>query len=136
MTEIFLVDDSRMMRNAIKHLIECEPNFKVCGEAGSAEDALKALGHLKPDVVLVDISLGGNQNGIQLISDIRARGHAFPILTISLHEEALYAKTVFKVGAQGYLTKQDAPEKIVRAIKSVVSGRKEFFALKPLLQQV
>lgn len=129
MTEILLVDDNRMMRGALKQLIECEPDFKVCAEAGNAVDALESLEHFDPDVVLVDISLSGNRNGIQLISDMRAKGYKCPILAISLHSEMLYAKKVFEVGAQGYLTKQDAAENIVRAIKTIIFSKDEFFTL-------
>ena len=127
MISIFLVDDNPFMRKAMRQLIELEPDFKICGEAGTAEDALKGLSQAKPDIALVDISLGGDEKGIQLIRDIRDVGHNFPILTISLHEEALYADRVLQAGAQGYLMKQDAPENIVQAIQQVCSAGKGFF---------
>lgn len=129
MTKVFLVDDHRLMRNALKQLIEIEPDLKVCGVATNPDDALKAFAQTKPDIALVDISLGTTQNGIQLVSLIRAQGYTFPILMLSLHEETLYAEKVLKAGAQGYLMKQDAPENIVRAIRNVLGPRKTFFSL-------
>lgn len=125
--DIFLVDDNPFMRKAMRQLIELEPEFKVCGEAATAEDALKALSNKKPDIALIDISLGGDEKGIQLIRDIREVGYHFPILTISLHEEALYADRVLQAGAQGYLMKQDAPENLVDAIQRITAGSKGSF---------
>ena len=136
MTEIFLVDDSPLMRQTMKQLIELEPNFKVCGEAGTAEETMASLKEIKPDVVLMDISLGGDERGIELIKALRLERHKFPILTVSLHEEALYAGRVMKAGGQGYLMKQDAPEHIIHAIQKVVTGgRKHFFTMGLTLQQ-
>ena len=122
MIEIFLVDDNPFMRKTMKQLIELDAAFKVCGEAASVEDALKALEDLKPDIALVDISLGGDERGIELIKNIRSLGHRFSILTVSLHEEALYADRVYAAGAQGYLMKQDAPERIIHAIQHILSS--------------
>ena len=127
MTEIFLVDDNAFMRKAMRQLIELEEGLKVCGEAGSAEDAIKILEWLKPDVALVDISLGGNEQGIELIKYIRTKKYKFPVLTVSLHDEALYLDRVLKAGAQGYLMKQEAPESIIRAIHHVAAKEETFF---------
>lgn len=127
MSEIFLVDDNPFMRRAMKKLIEFEPGFKVCGEAGSAEEALETLTQLKPDIALVDISLGGDEQGIELIRTIRSKGHEFPILTVSLHEEGLYADRVLAAGAQGYLMKQDATEHIIHAIQHVTDENNRTF---------
>ncbi len=127
MTEIFLIDDNPFMRKTMKQLIEFEPNLKVTAEAGTAEEAMEMLENLKPSIALVDISLGGDERGVELIRMIRSKGHKFPILTVSLHEEGLYADRVMKAGAQGYLMKQDAPENIVYAIEHLVSARDWFF---------
>lgn len=131
--KIFIVDDNALIRKAMTQFIEYQPNLKICGEADNAEEALKNLEQLLPDMGLIDISLGGNEKGIQLISDIRARGHTFPILTISLHEEGRYAEKARKAGAQGYLMKQDAAENIVRAIESVAAKSTEFFSVSASL---
>lgn len=112
----------------MKQLIELETDLKICGEAGSAEDALQQLDHLKPDIALIDISLGGNERGIELIKNIRGKGCVFPILTVSLHEEALYSERVLKAGAQGYLMKQDAPEHIIHAIQQLLKAKGGFFS--------
>lgn len=132
MTKVFLVDDNSFVRKAIQQLIELEPDLKVCGESDNADDALIILDQLKPDIALIDISLGGNEQGIELIKNIRNRGLKFPIMTISLHEESLYAERVMKAGAQGYLMKQDAPENIVRAIRYVTAKEGDFFTASVL----
>lgn len=129
MIQVFLVDDNSLMRRALRQLIEFEAGLKICGEADSAKDALNSLIQIKPDIALIDISLGTSPDGIQLITHIREKGYNFPILTISLHEEALYVKKVSEAGAQGYLSKQDAPDHIVRAIQSVAGKREKFFTV-------
>lgn len=135
MVKVFLVDDNSFVRKVMKQLIELEKDFKVCGEADNAEDALVLVEQLNPNIALVDISLGGNEQGIELIKSIRQKGHHFPVLTISLHEETLYADRVMNAGGQGYLMKQDAPETLVRAIRYVLEKESVFFTaslLEPL----
>ena len=133
MLKIFLVDDNPFMRKAMRQLIELEASMKVCGESETAEGALSEIERLKPTVALIDISLGGDERGIQLISEIRNLGYKFPILTISLHEESLYGQRVKMAGAQGYLMKQDAPENIISAIQFVsTAGPGEFFTVSSM----
>ena len=126
MIQVFLVDDNSFMRKTMKQLIELEDDLRVCGEASSIEEAVRGVVQAKPDIALIDISLGGNEQGIELIREIRLQGQSFPILTVSLHEEALYAGRVMEAGAQGYLMKQDAPESIVKVIRVLVGGGKNF----------
>ncbi len=88
---VLLVDDHPIMRDGIAQLIALQPDLKVCGESGSASEALKFLQNDTPDLAIVDISLK-DINGIELIKEIKGASHKFPILVLSMHPETLYAE--------------------------------------------
>ena len=123
MIQILIVDDNEFMRKAMTQLIEYEKDLKVCGEAESRGQAMELIQELKPDLAIIDISLNADESGLDLIRDIRLESHPLPILTLSLHDQALYADRAFKAGAQGYLMKQDAANHIVNAIRTVHGGK-------------
>jgi DNA-binding NarL/FixJ family response regulator len=122
MIQILIVDDNEFMRKAMTQLIEYEKDLKVCGEADNRSKAIQLIQDLKPDVAIIDISLNADESGLDLIRDIRTDRQVLPILTLSLHDQALYADRAFKAGAQGYLMKQDAANHIVHAIRTVHRG--------------
>jgi DNA-binding NarL/FixJ family response regulator len=103
-------------------LISREQDLVVCGEAETAGQALDGVVNLKPDLVLVDITLPG-PNGIDLIKDICALEHVMLILVISMHDEALYAERVLRAGARGYIMKQESGPMMMQAIRQVLAGR-------------
>src|SRR5882672_8572046 len=115
---VFIVDDHPMFREGLVGLVKREPNLTVCGEATNAAQALADIECLKPDLALVDIGLPG-RSGLELVKDIRAVRRDTMILVISMHDETLYAERVLRAGANGYLMKQEGPEKILQAIRSV-----------------
>jgi DNA-binding NarL/FixJ family response regulator len=119
---ILIVDDHPMMREGLRTLISREQDLVVCGEAETAGQALDGVANLKPDLVLVDITLPG-PNGIDLIKDICALEHAILILVISMHEESLYAERVLRAGARGYIMKQESGPMMMQAIRQVLAGR-------------
>src|SRR6201996_9246597 len=119
---ILIVDDHPMMREGLGTLISRERDLIVCGEAETAGEALDAVTKLKPDLVLADITLPG-PNGIELIKDICALQQDMLILVISMHDESLYAERVLRAGARGYITKHEGGEKLMQAIRHVLSGR-------------
>ncbi len=121
--KILIVDDTLLIRKYIGQLIRLEADLQVCGEAQDQESALRAIEELKPDMVLVDISFGGNEAGIELMREIHSRNKDLPTLALSLHEEALYGQRVREAGARGYLMKQEAPEYLITAIRHVLSGK-------------
>lgn len=123
MIRILVVDDSSMIRKYISQLIQLEPDMRVCAEAYDEASALKAIQEHKPDMVLMDISFGGNDAGIGLMKDISAQDSELPMLAISLYEEAIYKERAFDAGARGYLMKQEAPEHLINAIRQVMSGK-------------
>lgn len=103
-------------------LIRHEPDMVVCGEASSGEAAFAALPDLRPDAVVMDLSLPG-VNGIELIKRLGTLGTCGAILVVSAHDEALYAERALAAGALGYVMKHEAAERVVDAIRSVLRGR-------------
>jgi len=120
-SKVFIVDDHPIVREGLVALIDQENNLKVCGQADDAYDALKSIDKLKPDVVIVDISLKGS-NGIELTKSIRAQYPALPVIVFSFHDESLYAERALRAGASAYLTKKAESEKILKAIRTVLNG--------------
>jgi DNA-binding NarL/FixJ family response regulator len=118
---IFMVEDHPAFREGLVQIISGEKDLSVCGEAGDADHALQAIARLKPDLVLVDITLPG-KSGLELIKELRSRNSKVRILVVSMHDEALYADRVLRAGGDGYIMKQEDPEEIVHAIRDVLGG--------------
>src|SRR5438132_12499375 len=119
---IVIVDDHPLFRKGLEQLIHSDGTFAVCGEAGSAAEAMDVIRKLDPDLAIVDVRLPG-ANGIELIKNIRAEFPKLPILVLSMHDESLYALRALRAGAQGYVMKQEALANVVNAIHEVVQGR-------------
>ena len=120
---IVIVDDHPLFRKGLEELINDSDNdFAVCGQASDAAQAMSVIRELKPDLAIVDLSLPG-ANGIELIKNIRAEFPKLPILVLSMHDESLYALRALRAGAQGYVMKQEALEKVIGAIDGVFAGR-------------
>jgi len=118
---IFMVEDHPIVTEGLRELIEHEQDLVICGGVQEAEKALGAISKLKPDLVLVDISLPG-KSGLELIKDIKARHPQLPILVLSMHDEKVYAERALRAGAAGYVMKAEATEKVVEAIHKVLGG--------------
>lgn len=118
---IFLVEDHPITRAGFTALIRREPDLEVCGEADNASTALSLIEKLRPALVVTDITLK-TSNGLELIKNIRALIPDQRIIALSMHDEALYAERALRAGAQGYLMKKEAAEKIVPAIRMILSG--------------
>jgi DNA-binding NarL/FixJ family response regulator len=120
-SRIFLVDDHAMFRDGLRQLIDREPDLAVCGDAAEAEAALQEIRKLKPDLVVVDITLGGT-SGIDLIKAIKNENEDFPVLVVSMHDESLYAERALRAGAMGYVMKQEPAKTVKTAIRKVLGG--------------
>ena len=139
---ILLVDDHPLMRRGQADLLNREPDFAVCGEAGTAREAMEAIAKLKPDLVLVDMALP-DKDGLELIKDIQAIHPGLPVLAMSMQDESLYAPHVLRAGGRGYVMKQEGPELLASAIRTVLSGQvalsprssAEWAKLKPARKQ-
>jgi DNA-binding NarL/FixJ family response regulator len=121
-TRVLIVDDHPMTRAGLVHVINHQPDLVICGEAENAAEALDAVDARRPDLVLADITLPG-KSGLELIKDIKAIRPELPILVISMHDESLYAERVLRAGARGYITKQEGGEKLLQAVRHVLSGQ-------------
>ncbi|TVR53083.1 MAG: DNA-binding response regulator [Puniceicoccaceae bacterium] len=118
---VFLVDDHPLVRQGLAQVVNSEEGLTVCGEAEDAREALKAVSTLKPDLVIVDISLRGN-NGLDLIKNVKALEPDMPILVFSMHDECVYAQRALRAGARAYVMKQESAEKILLAIRRIMGG--------------
>lgn len=111
-----------MMREGLAQLIDHEPDLCVCGQADRASQALDAIAADVPDLVLVDISLP-DRSGLELIKDLHTLHPELPLLVVSMHDESLYAERVLRAGGRGYLMKQEGGQKLMQAIRQVLSGQ-------------
>jgi DNA-binding NarL/FixJ family response regulator len=118
---ILVVDDHPIMREGLTRVIEEAADLTVCAQAESIERALELIGTSQPDLVIVDIALGG-QNGLELIKDVKVRYPKLPVLVHSMHEEQVYAQRSLRAGARGYLMKQEPAPKLLQAIRRVLAG--------------
>src|SRR6266540_5428956 len=120
--KIIIVDDHPVFREGLLNLINREADLTVCEEADDARQARSGIERSKPDLVVVDIGLPG-KSGLELIRDIQAERPETAVLVISMHDETLYAERALRAGGRGYIMKQEGPEKILAAIRQVLSGQ-------------
>jgi DNA-binding NarL/FixJ family response regulator len=119
--KVLLVDDHPVVRQGLALLIGREPDLLVCGEADGAHSAFQAIETLQPDIVVLDISLAG-PDGLDVLKEIRARSGSLPVLILSMHDESIYAERALRAGANGYIMKQEATEKVLIAIRKILRG--------------
>jgi DNA-binding NarL/FixJ family response regulator len=119
---VFIVEDHPVLRETLAQIISREKGLTVCGEASDAVQAFKAIGRVKPDLVLVDITLPG-KSGLELVKGLRAVDRKIKLLVVSMHDAALYADRALQAGASGYIRKQGHPEELIHAIREVLDGR-------------
>jgi len=120
---VMLVDDHAVVRMGFKMLLESDTDMKVIAEAESGEQAIQRYVEHKPDVVVMDITMPGI-GGLEAIERILAKDNAARILVLSAHEDSVHPKRVLNAGAMGYLTKRSAAEELIKAIRTVASGKK------------
>src|SRR6516164_10190347 len=119
--KVFVVDDHPIVRQGLALMINREPDLTVCGEAEDARTATQLIATAKPDILVVDISLNG-PDGLDLLKNIRMRYPDLPVLILSMHDESIYAERALRAGAQGYIMKQEATEKVLVAIRRILQG--------------
>ncbi len=119
---VMLVDDHAVVRFGFRMLLEATEDIKVVAEADSAETAYQQIPAAKPDVIVMDISLGGTM-GVEATRRIVARDKMARVLGLSSHEDPSYVRYMLKAGALGYLSKRSAPDELIHAIRQVSEGR-------------
>jgi DNA-binding NarL/FixJ family response regulator len=122
MTRIAVVDDHPLFRERLCQLINNEPDMEVCGEAESAEQALRLVRSARPDLAVVDIALKAS-SGLELIRSVKALSIGVPVLVLSMHEQSVYADRALRAGASGYITKSQEAAEVLMAMRSVLAGK-------------
>jgi DNA-binding NarL/FixJ family response regulator len=118
---VVIVDDHRMFREHLGHLIDKSGDMVVCGEADNVEDGFALIKEERPSVAILDISLKGS-SGLELLKELRAHEIEVPVLVLSMHEESLYAERAMRAGASGYITKHGASADVMVAVRRIVDG--------------
>ncbi len=131
MIKILIADDHPVVRQGLKQMLADEPDMKVAGEAANATELLEKVRREPWDIVLLDITMPG-RGGLDVLKDLKRDRGKLPVLVLSMHPEDQFGLRVLKAGAAGYLTKDSAPEELVKAIRKVCGGGKY---VSPLLAE-
>ncbi len=123
MIRIIIVDDHFLIREGFKNIINTEVDMKIVGQAENAAEAMKLIRETEFDVLALDISMP-DRTGLDLLKDIKNLKPDIKILILSMHPEDRFALRAIKSGAHGYITKESAPQELVKAIRKVTEGRK------------
>ena len=135
---LLLVESHVVVRQGLTVLINQEPDLSVCGGVSATRAALEAVAKLKPDLVVTDITLKTG-NGLEMIKIVAAQYAQIPVLVLTQHDEGLYAEIALRSGAMGYIMKDEPIEKVLMAIRRVLSGKiylSDTVSLQMIRQQV
>lgn len=119
---ILIIDDHPIFRLGLKELINQENDLQVCGEVETPTEALSTITDGSPDMVLIDLALEQEDDGLDLILQIRERFDTLPLLVISMYDESRYAEKAIRAGANGYIMKQEALNSVIKAIQVILNG--------------
>lgn len=120
---VLIVDDHPLVREGLTARIDAQPDMRVCGEAADIEQALALLETAEPSLVIVDLALKTG-HGLNLIKKIHSLEPKVKMLVVSAYEESLFAERVLRAGAHGFISKQEAQEKVIDAIRAVLRGER------------
>lgn len=123
--KIFLADDHELIRTGIRNLLGSNKDFQIVGESGDGEETIRKVREVKPDVVVIDISMPG-MSGIEVTKHLREKFPNVKVLVLTMHENVEYVYQIYKSGAGGYLLKNAGKEEISSAIYAVARGEKFF----------
>jgi two-component system invasion response regulator UvrY len=120
---VLIADDHPVVRRGLRRILEDEAGMEVMGEAQNAQETLDLASDKECDVLVLDIEMPG-RSGLDVLKELKKRRPKLPVLVLSIHPEEQFAVRVLRAGAVGYLTKESAPEELIKAIKAVLGGRK------------
>jgi len=120
-TKILVVDDHAIVREGVRMILAKESDLEVVGEAGDGEQALELTERLRPDVVIMDISMPG-MGGIEATQTIRTRHPEVQVLALTMHEDESYIFQLLRAGAAGYVLKRAAAQDLVQAVRAAAKG--------------
>jgi DNA-binding NarL/FixJ family response regulator len=123
MIKILIADDHAIVREGLKQIISQTQDMVVVAEASNGQEAIDRFTRNNIDLVVLDISMPG-KNGLDVLCEIRSKRPELPVLILSMHQEGQYAIRVLKAGASGYLTKESAPDELIKAIRQISHGGK------------
>jgi DNA-binding NarL/FixJ family response regulator len=119
MPRVLVVDDHAFIRRGIQSLLHAFPEWEFCGEADNGKDAIQLAGELRPQVIIMDVTMPG-LNGIEATLAIRKTQPEVKIVLLTLHESADLVRTAFRAGARGYVLKKDAERELLNALAAVM----------------
>ena len=123
MIRVLLADDHSIVRAGLRRIVEESGEMEVVAEASDGKEAIQLVHKATPDVAVIDISMPG-LDGLEVLSQLQAFDPKLPVLILTMHEEEQYVVRAIEAGAMGYITKQSAPEQLVKAIRKVHSGHR------------
>lgn len=132
-TRILIIDDHPLFREGIKTILNKDHRFEIIDEAGTGREGVEKAGRLKPEVVLVDISLP-DETGMEVTRKIRGQLPNVRIMILSMHSKIDYIVEAFQAGATGYVVKESAAERLAQGIEAVTAG--EYFLDSSISQEV
>lgn len=124
MIRVFLVDDHDLVREGIRALLEQDREIEVVGEAGDGQDAIRQVTRVKPDVVLMDISLPGGLGGLEATEAILRDVEGVKVIILTQYENREYVRRAIRIGAHGFLPKRAAAPQLLEAVRAVLAGRR------------
>jgi len=119
---IFIVDDHDIIREGLKAILRRQPDYEVIGEAEDGQEALEKIGSLKPDILLLDITMP-KKTGLEIIEQALKKSPSTKILVISVHKANAYVMKALQSGVKGYLNKENAADDLLQALRKIVSGQ-------------
>jgi DNA-binding NarL/FixJ family response regulator len=128
MARVLIVDDHAAIRRGVQAILHPFPEWEFCGEADNGNDAIRMAAALKPDVIIMDVSMPG-LNGIDATRVIRKTQPEVKVVLLTLHDSAELVRSAFRAGARGYLLKTDAEQELVKALAEIV-GQGTYFSQK------
>jgi DNA-binding NarL/FixJ family response regulator len=123
-TRVVLADDHPIVRASIRRLLEKASDIEVVGEASDGLETIRLVEELAPDVLLLDVEMPG-MKGFEVARHLQAAGASVRILALSASDDRQYILAMLASGATGYLTKAEAPQTIIHAVREAVEGRKD-----------
>ena len=118
---VLIIEDHRMFREQLAHLINKADDMEICGQADNIRDGLALIKQTQPSIAIIDVTLRGS-SGLELLKDLRAHGIDVPALILSMHDESVYAERALRAGAKGYVTKNEASTAVLKAIRQILKG--------------
>ena len=123
MIRILLADDHTLVRAGLRRILESDKEMDVVAEVGDTNDALKKAKKLKPDVIVLDISMPG-PDALQVTKQLKAASPDTDVLIVTIHDEEQYGPRLLRAGAKGFVTKNEAPEVLLKAIRTIHGGER------------